>query len=186
MDYKAFTAKFNGITREIITDVGISMPFVAESIDANDERIVRTTALWDTGATNCVITKKTATAMGLKPISVTRVCHAGGESFPYVYLINIYLPNNNVIESVRVTECDDAAGNFGIIIGMDVITLGDFSVTNKEKQTVFSFRIPSINTIDYVQEARELMARKFKNVKPNDPCPCGSGKKFKQCHKKQM
>ena len=22
----------------------------------------------------------------------------------------------------------------------------------------------------------------YVNVKPNDPCPCGSGKKFKKCH----
>ena len=22
---------------------------------------------------------------------------------------------------------------------------------------------------------------KYKNIRPNDPCPCGSGKKFKKC-----
>ncbi|MBN2904553.1 MAG: SEC-C domain-containing protein, partial [Enterococcus sp.] len=29
-------------------------------------------------------------------------------------------------------------------------------------------------------------APSFKNVGRNDPCPCGSGKKFKNCHGKNM
>ena len=35
------------------------------------------------------------------------------------------------------------------------------------------------------REAREVMAileRTFAGVQRNDPCPCGSGRKFKQCH----
>lgn len=30
--------------------------------------------------------------------------------------------------------------------------------------------------------ARQDEAMRWKQAKPNDPCPCGSGKKFKQCH----
>jgi uncharacterized protein len=35
------------------------------------------------------------------------------------------------------------------------------------------------------REAKEVMAildRAFANVDRNDPCPCGSGRKYKQCH----
>lgn len=35
------------------------------------------------------------------------------------------------------------------------------------------------------REAREVMAvleRAFAGVERNDPCPCKSGRKFKQCH----
>ena len=35
------------------------------------------------------------------------------------------------------------------------------------------------------REAKEVMAileRAFAGVQRNDPCPCGSGRKFKQCH----
>ena len=35
------------------------------------------------------------------------------------------------------------------------------------------------------REAQEVMAvleRAFADVDRNDPCPCGSGRKFKQCH----
>ena len=101
----------------------------------------------------------TAKDLNLKPISVSRVSHADGTSLANVYLVNIYLPNNLIIPSVRVTECADSAGNFGVIIGMDVITMGDFSITNENNKTIVSFRIPSIKTIDYVQEVYDLRNR---------------------------
>jgi predicted aspartyl protease len=182
--FHAFTTKSIGRLREIITDIGVSLPFVEDNIQSTDNRIFRTKALWDTGATNCVVTKQTAKDLNLKPISVSKVSHADGVSLANVYLVNIYLPNNIVIPSVRVTECADSAGNFGVIIGMDVITMGDFSITNFENKTTVSFRIPSIKTIDYVQEADELRKFQFKNVGRNDLCPCGSGIKFKNCHGK--
>ena len=30
-------------------------------------------------------------------------------------------------------------------------------------------------------KARSLTKKKETKAKPNDPCPCGSGKKFKKC-----
>ena len=29
---------------------------------------------------------------------------------------------------------------------------------------------------------KKPVARKKKKIYPNDPCPCGSGKKYKNCH----
>jgi predicted aspartyl protease len=182
----AFTTKSNGRLREIITEIGVSLPFIEDNIEKSDDRIFRTKALWDTGATNCVVTKLTARDLNLKPISVSKVSHADGISLANVYLVNIYLPNNLVIPSVRVTECADNAGNFGVIIGMDVITMGDFSITNNEGKTTVSFRIPSVKAIDYVQEADELRKSQFKHVGRNDLCPCGSKLKFKNCHGKNQ
>ena len=33
-----------------------------------------------------------------------------------------------------------------------------------------------------IMEMKRQKANKYLGVKPNDPCPCGSGKKFKKCH----
>ena len=45
---------------------------------------------------------------------------------------------------------------------MDIITSGDFSITNKNGITVFSFRYPSITEVDYVQEHnQELLKEKL-------------------------
>lgn len=38
---------------------------------------------------------------------------------------------------------------------MDIIKHGDFSITNINNKTTFSFRIPSTKEIDYVKESRE-------------------------------
>jgi hypothetical protein len=73
------------------------------------------------------------------------------------YLINISLPNSTGIAGLRVTEGDLVGGIDGLV-GMDIITTGDFSITNCEGKTCISFRIPSIATIDYVEEANKLNA----------------------------
>ena len=39
---------------------------------------------------------------------------------------------------------------------MDIIASGDFSVTNLDGKTIFSYRHPSIKHIDYVKEANAL------------------------------
>ena len=69
----------------------------------NDPRVLHTNALWDTGATNCVITPSCAKSLNLKPVGLTKTHHAGGESIANVYLVTIALPNGVGIKGVRVT-----------------------------------------------------------------------------------
>ena len=75
-----------------------------------------------------------------------------------------------------MTETEFSGGD--VLIGMDIISQGDFAVTNHGGITKFSFRMPSVTHIDFVEE--------FKKSQPtigrNDPCYCGSGQKFKKCH----
>lgn len=180
----AFTVTANhGRLRELITDIKVSEPIFGTSIAENDKRLFKTKALWDTGATNSVITKDTVSKLGILPISKTIASHAGGESTVNVYLINIYLPNKIIIPGVRVTECENK-DNFGVIIGMDIITLGDFAVTNLNQNTVFSYRFPSSEVIDFVKHPipKKEPIIVEKKVGRNDPCTCGSGKKYKNCH----
>jgi hypothetical protein len=40
-------------------------------------------------------------------------------------------------------------GKTDVLIGMDIISRGDFALTHKEGKTVFSFRYPSLATIDF-------------------------------------
>jgi hypothetical protein len=46
-----------------------------------------------------------------------------------------------------------AAQPFDVIIGMDIITHGDFSMTNVGGKTWVSSRVPSYDSVDYVVEA---------------------------------
>jgi len=64
------------------------------------------------------------------------------------FLVNIGLPNNVMFTGVRVTKGDIAGAH--ILIGMDIINEGDFAVTNHNGTTMFSFRTPSSEHIDFV------------------------------------
>lgn len=99
-----------------------------------------------------VVTQKVVDTCGLKPFTVQKVQGAyGGVEVRHAFLVNFGLPNKIAIPNVKVVLGEP--GGTDILIGMDIITLGDFAVTNKGGVTVFAFRIPSISVIDYVEEA---------------------------------
>lgn len=137
-------------------------------------------ATWDTGATNTVVTQKVVQECGLKPIGIVRVHTVAGDRMSNVYFVSIRLPNIQIPE-IRVTE-GIVFGKSEILIGMDIINKGDFAVTNKNGFTVFSFRYPSLECIDFVKTPyKEKPIKVTKKIGRNDPCPCGSGKKYKNC-----
>lgn len=151
----AFTQRHAGRMNNLITECGVSLPTSADRRGGARPPIHQTTGLWDTGATNSVITEATALAMGLKPSGKTQSHTAGGVVSCNLYLVNLYLPNNVTAHGVQVTEMKETVGGFGVLIGMDVISQGDFSITNVDGKTTFSFRMPSRTEIDYEAEARE-------------------------------
>jgi len=57
--------------------------------------------------------------------------------------------------------------DIGILIGMDVISCGDFAVTNRDNRTVFTFRMPSIARYDYVKEHEASERRRLKKSRRN-------------------
>jgi hypothetical protein len=185
---RAFTYRPKKILREIIIETGVSIPYIPKG-DIRQPKIIKVKALWDTGATNCVITTDLIAKLGVKPFTITNVIHGGGTEQKNVYKINIYLPNQVCIPLVNATE-GIVNGSFDLIIGMDIITMGDFSVSNFNKETVVSFRLPSAMETDYVNESNIQNAPKVPIIAEekqgrNDPCHCGSGKKYKYCHGKK-
>ena len=179
----ALTFRSNGgLMRVIHTPV-----FVAT---ADTDNKIEFRGIWDTGASHTVITQNVVDSLNLKPIGKTKVSTASEHEFEtYQYIIDLYLKNDLKIKDVIVT-LGKLTDNFNCLIGMDIITLGDFSITNHEKNTCMSFRIPSLREIDYVAEInkeREFIKRHFdakRNM--NNPCICNSGKKFKNCHGKNL
>lgn len=49
-----------------------------------------------------------------------------------------------------------------MLIGMDIITLGDFALTHKNNGTVFSFQIPSTHEYDFVKQIQNGVGTKSK------------------------
>ena len=146
----AFTIAWPNLARSLDTDIGISEPTLPnQAIDPNFQPVFYH-GIWDTGATGSVITENVAKNLNLKPIGMTLVSTAGGQVLQNEYFVNIYLPNKIYVPNVKVTE--GKLSNIDILIGMDIISLGDFSVTNHEGKTVMSFRMPSCHIVDYVKD----------------------------------
>lgn len=58
------------------------------------------------------------------------------------------MPNNVIVQNV-IVACADLGINIDLLIGMDIISLGDFAITNVNGKTIFSFRLPSVSIIDF-------------------------------------
>lgn len=172
----SFTTIYNGLSNILINEVNISSAYNPKNPPQNIF-YKKYKAIWDTGATNTVISKKVVNECSLKPIGMTKVHTAGGIKETNTYFVNILLLNKVEVYQVKVTE-GEIHDQTNVLIGMDIICRGDFAVTNKNRKTVFSFRIPSVECIDFVKHPyKEKPVRLSKKVGRNDPCPCGSGKK---------
>lgn len=151
---KSFTAYSKKGIRNVLKSRAIITkaftPKKSEKISPEKMRHKKCSAIWDTGATNTAISKKVIKECNLKPIGLRKVHHAGGTSITNTYLINLWLPNKLVVYNIRVAE-----GILGkqtdVLIGMDIINKGDFAVTNKNGKTVFTYRYPSVECIDFVK-----------------------------------
>ena len=173
MNVFAFTTSYNYISNKLMNSV-IAI--------YNDKTYESNLAQWDTGATNTCISKTVVEQLGLTPLGKVENQTASGIETVNQYRIDIKLPNGMLIKDVFVI--DSEIGNHGIdfLIGMDIINLGDFSVSNFDGKTTFTFRIPSTATTDYVKLINGTTpVKKSDKIQPNAPCPCGSGKKYKKC-----
>lgn len=170
--------------REIVTNnIHIGPSFVPQKNEAMPAYFPRPLkAVWDTGAMGTSISRALAEELQLDKSGVIEITGVTGTALCSKYLVSLHLMNGIVIPELEVSDCE---GNIGcdVLIGMDVITLGDFAINNIGGQTTFFFRIPSLHCINYVQQLPRG-AKVLTSPKPgrNDPCPCGSGEKYKRCH----
>lgn len=152
MKQHPFTESYLTRSNKIITDCGASQFVTQRLLDLGmqhpDLHVYR--ALWDTGADRTGISKKVVKDLGLDIVAYSENHTAGGVVNVTIHLVSLVLPNNIVTPPMLVSCCDIDSAD--ILIGMDVITLGDFAVTNMDERTTFSFRIPSAETIDFMKQ----------------------------------
>ncbi|MBK6998174.1 MAG: retroviral-like aspartic protease family protein [Lewinellaceae bacterium] len=137
------------IVLAIFSNVFVSLPPefspYNESVNASTLEVK---ALWDTGATHSAISDRLAAHLELPFEDFASVSTASGVQRVPIYPIHLALPNRLIfeeLEAVEFTYSQEDGCDF--IIGMDVMTQGDLSITNFEEKTVFSFRIPSSSKV---------------------------------------
>jgi hypothetical protein len=152
MGIQAFTLKAGGLLASIRTPISIQQSIeFCQTFNLQCEQ-VDVTALWDTGASLSSISQRLAARLGLSKIDRCRIAGFGGYHVANIDIVDVLLPNQVSIPNVRVAEFIDN-GKFDVIVGMDIITLGDFSITNHGGLSVVSFRMPPKEQhTDYVTE----------------------------------
>ena len=164
-DFKAFTMSANGIINVLFTRIGISSSSFIQRTYEYGSALITGIALWDTGANRSVISSKLVNNLSLEPVAMMPASGVHKQETCKVYLIDVHLPNMITVKDVKVIEVKNIP-NADVLIGMDIITIGDFSITNANKKTVFSFRFPSdFKHIDYAQKAKEIREKKERRQK---------------------
>lgn len=103
-------------------------------------------ALWDTGATKSIITPKVVEACGLKPLSLTKSIltqGVNGLENSEAYEINLSIPGKITIHELTVVLKNPGNAWWHVIIGMDLISQGEFSIKNVSGKTEWGFSIPA-------------------------------------------
>ncbi len=165
-DFRGLTlTSKGGVLRVLISDCRACAAFDPNKTPSSKQPKYKTfKAIWDTGATNSVITQTVVDACQLKATGMAKVHGVLSTDVAETFLVNLLLPNAVQVVGVEVT-LGKMAGAADILLGMDIITNGDFSITNVGGETVFSFRVPSIKTVDFVKEANALNAAAKKRAK---------------------
>jgi predicted aspartyl protease len=136
--------------------IPVSVSPVSSAQKTSSGTPVEISALWDTGAVVTCITPAVRDRLKLLPFDAddaVMLAGIGGEVPAGFSFVNICLPHNIEIKSCPVYVLD-LPGDEDMIIGMDIITMGDFAVCNADGKTSFSFVMPPFpDTINLADKA---------------------------------
>jgi hypothetical protein len=180
--HMAFTCRYNGRSLRLTSEVEVFPAFLPSEPPPQGRKYQ---ALYDTGATHSSISPKVVAELVLASVGAQNVGVGGGTLTTTTHLVNIGLPNKVMFPMMRVAQIA-LHGGIDVLIGMDILGVGDFAVTHHNGSTTFSFCCPSRRDIDFVTEVADSnkIATSFHSnkISRNSPCPCGSKKKYKKCH----
>lgn len=136
-----FTQRSSDIMEAIITECKICPPVDFANGEMPSKVYTSQNAMWDTGATNTLISPRIVKALGLKPFGKSGISSANGIVETNTYLVHVGIPSGSVVTNILALE--DENDDYEVVIGMDIISRGDFAFSNHEGHSTFSFRIPS-------------------------------------------
>ncbi len=142
MEELVFTKTYDEFNGRIITQEYI----------VKDEKDIPITAAWDTGSTYSCISPEFAEQLNIQPLSDDKLHTSYGIIRSKVYDVDILL-NKQAVYTIRVAENPNIhKEGVDFLIGMDIISEGDFAISTSNGRTSFSFRIPSKGFIDFTKE----------------------------------
>ena len=114
-------------------------------------------AVWDTGATCTCISPTLANELSLQKVGETSVKSAShAVDRANIYEVDIIISDNIRFNNVYVCEMNIQYQQIGMLIGMDLISQGDFATSNFNGQTTFTFRKPSKSKIEFTSHEQSF------------------------------
>jgi predicted aspartyl protease len=108
---------------------------------SQNQNVLKVNALWDTGAMLSAITPEIANKLNLVSVNRIKINGIGGYSIADIVRVSIRLPNLIELNNARISVIN-LVKDVDMLIGMDIIQLGDFSISNGEGKTLFTFVMP--------------------------------------------
>jgi len=133
--------EYNGLTLQLDCDVTVCQFLDGMTID---HLFVESKAVWDTGCTTSSISKNLIRKLGLTPTGEKslRIDMHGNAEYVDTYDIIVQIGTGPTIKIDKAREM--SLPDFGILLGMDVITLGDFTVSSSSGKTVATYECTNI------------------------------------------
>ena len=152
--YYAFDTEYIKIVREITTPISLF-----SSHASAEGKCIKTFAVWDTGATHSVLSPKIVQELGLFPIDTCIVRGINHDQISDIVIASISLTSELFLTGRRFSVNNIPGAD--VLLGMDIITMGDFVINNADGQTLFSFVIPSFkDKISFSKKADSINKKK--------------------------
>jgi hypothetical protein len=117
------------------------------------QNVIRIRALWDTGAMLSAVTPEIAKKLSLVSTNRIKVNGIGSYCIADIVQVSIRLPNMAELKNARISVLN-LVKDVDMLIGMDIIRLGDFSISNGAEKTLFTFAMPPFDDkIDLYEKA---------------------------------
>jgi len=131
---------------DIISDISITTP-----LDSDGTNSLKCMGVWDTGSHGCVISSELIKSLKPPLIGYKLISGIVSDKWSAEYLLNIHFSNEFVIQGISACEGPNLHKD-EFLIGMDIINMGDFAITNVNQKTAYSYRTPSVRRINFQAE----------------------------------
>lgn len=125
----------------LVSAVNIAPHVEIGAVERQDNRRFLVNALWDTGSTTTIICPEIVQAMNLEIQSIENVMHLLGYGDVNTYQLDMFLPEKVVFQKIKVIEMPIRNRYFDMIIGMDIIQLGEFCIKKEQGKITMSFGV---------------------------------------------
>lgn len=123
--------------------------YIIETKITNDKNSIDALALIDTGANCSCISSKLVNKLNLQPIDIVTISTPSSQAQVNVYVVDIGIDGNCKVLDVRVCDSNIGSQGLDLLIGTDILCMGDMIINNFNNVTELLFRIPSKGKVSF-------------------------------------